>query len=148
MSNRTLTLLMGFVAFVILAVGAIFVALAARGGDDSTSSSSSPNGSPTTKPKSSGTNTSGVTGDICKGNTFVTFGSDPSTLLDPIQVRDVDTAGYVLEIFDGLVTLDLNLKVQPDIAASWKTSTDGKTYTFTLRDNVVFQNSRRVVAQD
>jgi len=130
---------MGFVAFLILIVGIVFVIAVVGGGGGSSSTAAS------TSPK---TSSSGVTGDICQGNTLVTFGEDPASVLDPIQVRDVGTAEYVIEIFGGLVTLDLNLKVQPDIAASWKVSPDGKAYTFTLRDNVVFQNNRKVTAQD
>ena len=71
-------------------------------------------------------------------------------MLDPIQVGDVSTSEYVVEIFGGLVTLDTNLEVQPDIAQSWEVSNGGKTYTFTLRDDVVFHtgNTRRVTAED
>jgi len=138
MSNRTLTLMMGVVAFLILVVGIVFVIAVVGGGGGGGSSNTA------SAPKTS----SGVTGDICQGNTLVTFGEDPASILDPIQVRDVGTSEYVVEIFGGLVTLDLNLTVQPDIAASWKVSPDGKAYTFTLRDNVVFQNNRKVTAQD
>lgn len=131
---------MGVVAFLILVVGIVFVVALAGGGGDDNGGSSSP-ASPDKK-----TNTSG---DICKGNTLVTYGDDPATVLDPIQVRDDNTAQYVLEIFDGLVTLGLDLKVQPDIAKSWDISPDGKTYTFHLRDDVVFHDgSRRVTAAD
>lgn len=129
---------MGFVAFLILAVGIVFVvglASGGDGGDDNTPAS------PEDKPRASN-------GDICSGNTLITFGADPASVLDPIQVRDDGTAQYVVEIFGGLVTLGLDLKVQPDIAESWDISPDGKTYTFHLRDNVVFQNGTRVTAKD
>ncbi|MEX1102946.1 MAG: peptide ABC transporter substrate-binding protein, partial [Dehalococcoidia bacterium] len=87
-------------------------------------------------------------GGICGGNTLITFGSDPASVLDPIQVRDEGTAEYIVEIFGGLVTLDLELNVVGDIAESWEVSPDGKTYTFKLRNNVVFHNGKRVTAQD
>jgi oligopeptide transport system substrate-binding protein len=132
---------MGFVAFLILVVGIVFViAVVGGGGDDNTTTPAAPGAAPT--------RSSGVTGDICQGNTLVTFGGDPASILDPIQVRDEGTSEYIVEIFGGLVTLDLNLKVQPDIAENWKVSPDGKTYTFKLRDNVVFHNNRKVTAQD
>lgn len=142
MSNRTLTLLMGVVAFLILVVGIVFaVAVFGGGGDDN--QQASPNANPTAK------SNKGASGDICKGNTLITFGEDPASALDPIQVRDVGTAEYILEIFGGLVTLDLKAKVQPDIAQSWDLSADGTTYTFRLRDNVVFnRDNRRVTAAD
>ena len=75
-------------------------------------------------------------------------GDDPLTL-DPALATDVTSATYIVELFGGLVTLDKDLKVQPDIAREWKVSDDGTKYTFKLRDDVVFTGSgRRVTAQD
>lgn len=141
MSNRMLTLMMGFVAFLILAVGVVFlIALAGGGGDDDDGGSPA---SPNSTPKSTSS------GKICDGKTLIVPGDDPSSVLDPIQVGDVSTSEYVVEIFGGLVTLDPELKVQPDIAKEMPTvSNGGKTYTFKLRDNVVFQNGQRVTADD
>ena len=142
MSNKVLTLMMGFVAFLILAVGVVFVFALASGGDDD-SSADSDNGGQEKKPKST------ASGKICEGNILYVPGGEPNSLLDPIQVGDVGTSEYVVEIFGGLVTLDTDLKVQPDIAKSWEASNGGKTYTFKLRDNVVFhQGGRRVTAND
>lgn len=144
MSNRMLTLMMGVVAFLILAVGVVFVIALAGGGDDDDGSPASPsNGDDTDSPRSSGNG-------ICSGKSLIVPGNDPNTVLDPIQVGDVSTSEYVVEIFGGLVTLDTELKVQPDIAQSWEVSNGGKTYTFKLRDDVVFHtgNTRRVTAED
>lgn len=144
MSNRMLTLMMGVVAFLILAVGVVFViALAGGGGDDNGGSPASPSNDDGNGPRSTGKG-------ICSGNSLIVPGNEPATVLDPIQVGDVSTSEYVVEIFGGLVTLDTNLEVKPDIAQSWKVSNDGKTYTFTLRDDVVFHtgNTRRVTAED
>jgi oligopeptide transport system substrate-binding protein len=143
MSNRMLTLMMGFVAFLILAIGAVFViALAGGGGDDDNGGSQA---SPDKTPGSSASS-----GKICSGNSLIVPGDDPSSVLDPIQVGDVSSSEYIVEIFGGLVTLDPDLKVQPDIAREWSVSNGGKTYTFKLRDNVVFSvgNQRRVTAND
>ena len=74
-------------------------------------------------------------------------GTDPRTL-DPAQVNDTNAGEYVAEIFSGLVTLDQNLKVVPDIAEKWDVSDDRKTYTFYLRKEVKFQDGRPVTAQD
>ena len=141
MSNRMLTLMMGFVAFLILAVGVVFViALAGGGGDDDDNGNT-----PANSDKTPGASTSGK---ICDGKSLIVPGDDPSSVLDPIQVGDVSTSEYVVEIFGGLVTLDPDLKVQPDIAKEWSVSNGGKTYTFKLRDNAVFQNGQRVTADD
>jgi len=74
-------------------------------------------------------------------------GTDPRTL-DPAQVNDTNAGEYVAEIFSGLVSLDQNLKVVPDIAERWDVSDDRTTYTFYLRKEVKFQDGRPVTAQD
>jgi oligopeptide transport system substrate-binding protein len=144
MSNKTLTLLMGFVAFLILVVGGIFIAVAAGGGggDDA----GTPASGATPRPTSSGGSTN--SSEICKGNSLILAGGEPNTQFDPIQVGDQETSEYMVEIFGGLVTLDTDLNIQPDIARSWEISPDGKTYRFKLRDNVVFHNNTRVTAAD
>ncbi len=139
MSNKMLTLMMGFVAFLILAIGVVFVFALAGGGDDN--SSPADGGSSTPRPGA-------ASGKICEGNTLYVPGGEPNSLLDPIQVGDVETSEYIEEIFGGLVTLDTDLKVQPDIAKSWEVSNGGKTYTFKLRDNVVFHNNKRITSAD
>ncbi|MCC6381068.1 MAG: peptide ABC transporter substrate-binding protein [Dehalococcoidia bacterium] len=147
MSNRTLTLMMGFVAFLILVVGVILIVVVASGGGDDnggTTQADSSSGSAKTKTTASSSSASG----ICAGNTLYVPGNDPNSLLDPIQVVDVGTSEYVVEIFGGLVTLGLDLKVQPDIAKRWDVAQDGTTYTFHLRDDVVFHNGKRVTARD
>jgi oligopeptide transport system substrate-binding protein len=74
--------------------------------------------------------------------------TDPFTL-DPAMVNDVSAAGYVIQIFNGLLKLGDNLEPQPDIAADMPTlSQDGLTYTFHLRQDVIFQDGRAVKASD
>ncbi len=72
---------------------------------------------------------------------------DPPTL-DPALASDAESAIYIVEIFSGLVSLDRNLKVIPDIAEKWEMSSDGKSYTFFLRKEVKFHDGRPVTAQD
>jgi oligopeptide transport system substrate-binding protein len=74
-------------------------------------------------------------------------GSDPPTL-DPQLSGDATSAEYIVEIFSGLVTLDKDLNIVPDIAERWDMSSDGKVYTFYLRKNVQFHNGKPVRAQD
>jgi len=74
-------------------------------------------------------------------------GADPPTL-DPALVGDETSARYVLEIFSGLMTIDKDLQIVPDIAESWEVSEDGTVYTFHLRKDVKFHNGRPLTAQD
>jgi oligopeptide transport system substrate-binding protein len=53
-----------------------------------------------------------------------------------------------MQIFSGLVRLDHELNIVPDIAERWEKSPDGKTYTFHLRQGVKFHNGREVKAAD
>ena len=78
--------------------------------------------------------------------TFRRLWSDPPTL-DPHLTGDTTSAGVVTEVFSGLVTLDTDLKLVPDIAESW-TIDGGTVYTFKLRPNAKFHNGKPVTAHD
>ena len=59
--------------------------------------------------------------------------TDPFTL-DPATSNEALSAGYIMQIYSGLLKLDNNLEPVPDIAESMPTlSSDGLTYTFHLR---------------
>jgi len=64
--------------------------------------------------------------------------------------RNYDPAFYGGDkrIFSGLVSLDPQLKLTPDLAETWEISADGTVYTFHLRTNAKFHNGRPVTAQD
>jgi oligopeptide transport system substrate-binding protein len=74
--------------------------------------------------------------------------TDPITL-DPAISADMSSHLYVMQIFSGLVHLDQELDIVPDIAESLpEESPDGKTYTFHLRQGVKFHSGREVKAAD
>jgi len=75
------------------------------------------------------------------------FGAEPDTL-DPALVEDSNSAEYVVQIFSGLVTLDANLELVPDLAERWEIGADGRTYTFFLRQDARFHDGRPVTAAD
>ncbi len=76
------------------------------------------------------------------------LGRDPLTL-DPACASDVDSANYIVEIFGGLVTIDREQQIVPDIAERWDVSDDGTVYTFELRRGVLFhKEDRQVTASD
>jgi oligopeptide transport system substrate-binding protein len=91
-----------------------------------------------------GTGTSDANGSSSSGSTLRLAGGDPMTL-DPALATDAVSASYIVEIFGGLVTLDKDLQIAPDIAESWDVSPDGTAYTFHLRQNVFFHGGSRVV---
>lgn len=75
------------------------------------------------------------------------YGASPSTL-DPAHCMDATSAGYIVEIFSGLVTLDNDLNVVEDIAEYYEISPDGRTYTFHFREGVTFHSGKEVKASD
>ncbi len=78
---------------------------------------------------------------------YYRLNTDPTTL-DPALITDV-TGGYIsAKIFNGLVKLDTNLNVVPDIAKSWEVSDRGTEYIFHLKQDVKFTNNREVTADD
>lgn len=60
------------------------------------------------------------------------------TTLDPAFAKDLRTIWVTNQLFNGLVQLDDELNVQPDIAHSWSISDDGKIYTFNLKKGIKF----------
>jgi ABC-type transport system substrate-binding protein len=76
--------------------------------------------------------------------------------LDPAFAKDLRTIWATNQLFNGLVQLDDELEVLPDIASSWKITDSGKIYTFHLRTDVQFhkhslfgsERTRKVVASD
>jgi ABC-type transport system substrate-binding protein len=70
------------------------------------------------------------------------------TSLDPARTDDVYEATIVNQIFSGLVQLDANLNVLPDLAQSWTISRDRLVFRFDLRQDATFHNGRPVTADD
>ena len=79
--------------------------------------------------------------------TFRRLWADPPTL-DPHLCGDTTSAFIVAELYSGLVALDTELNIVPDIAESWDISQDGKRYVFHLRENAKFHDGSLVTAQD
>ncbi|TET41670.1 MAG: hypothetical protein E3J66_04970, partial [Dehalococcoidia bacterium] len=67
--------------------------------------------------------------------------------LDP-ALFEGSPEGIVGAIFSGLVRIDKDLKVEPDIAEKWDISDEGKTYTFYLREGVKFHDGKPVTVYD
>jgi len=82
-----------------------------------------------------------------EGGVLNLYGIDPWTL-DPAVSSEMTSHEYIMQLFSGLVCLDDNLEPAPDIARDWDISSDGTTYTFYLRDDVMFHDGRGVKAGD
>ena len=82
-----------------------------------------------------------------EGYIYYRLNSNPTTL-DPALVNDVQGGTISAKLFNGLVRLDRNLIVVPDIAERWETGERGASYLFHLRRGVKFANGREVTARD
>ena len=86
-------------------------------------------------------------GRIIEDAKLVRLGPEPPTL-DPHLTADTDSTLYIVEIYGGLVTIDRNLQIVPDLAKDWEIIDDGRTYVFHLREDAKFQDGKPVTAQD
>lgn len=67
----------------------------------------------------------------------------------PNLVTDYYTNTVFTQIYEGLVSLDPeNLKVRPQIAESFTTSSDGIIYTFKIRKNILFHPHQAFASDD
>jgi ABC-type transport system substrate-binding protein len=108
------------------------------------------NRTPTSKiaPELQQTSTPGPRADGARqGGVLRRLWADPPTL-DPHQVSDTTSASIVVEIFSGLVRLNSDLKIEPDLAESFTTSGGGTVYEFKLRPDLKFSDGTPVNAAD
>lgn len=81
------------------------------------------------------------------GTLVVALGSEADSL-DP-HLSTTGTARIVFNhIFDKLVALTEDQRVEPRLAKSWEVSDDQLTWTFELEEDVTFHNGREFTAED
>ena len=73
------------------------------------------------------------------------LGGEPETL-DPRLASDNPSLALMLELYEGLTSERPDGVVEPGAAASWRTSPDGKTWTFTLRQGLRWSNGESLTA--
>ncbi|MEZ4813291.1 MAG: ABC transporter substrate-binding protein [Caldisericia bacterium] len=88
-----------------------------------------------------------TTDEIVYGGVFRFPLAQPVPTIDPAQLTDTTSHEVGKQIFEGLVTYDVDLNIVPSLAESWEISEDGTVYTFNLRD-AKFNNGDPVTAND
>ena len=68
--------------------------------------------------------------------------------IDPQRMADFGSYTVTSQIYSTLTILDEKLQIVPYAAEKWTVSRDGLTWTFKLRDNLVFHNGRKADAND
>ncbi|MCA9851139.1 MAG: hypothetical protein KC461_10925, partial [Dehalococcoidia bacterium] len=120
--NRLLAILLSVLAVLVLVVGGLSAVLLLSGGGDDGGDASASSGGGGTTTESGGGGGSDVA--AAASGRIRLASSDPITL-DPHLAGDATSAEYIVEIFGGLMTLDKDLNVIPDIADSVEISDDG-----------------------
>lgn len=82
------------------------------------------------------------------GNSVLHLSDAGPITLDPAISGEMSSHTYVMQMYGGLVRLDEELRVVPDIAESWTVTDDGTRYVFELRDDVTFHSGKGVTAAD
>lgn len=95
---------------------------------------------------SNGTSSSGepVTG----GELVVGISQDLGDSLDPYQMTAAGTREVLFNVYEGLVKPNVSGEYVPAVASDSTVSEDGLTYTFPLREGVLFHNGEAVTAED
>ena len=77
----------------------------------------------------------------------IALGKEPDDL-NPIANTGHGDFYDIIKVYSGLLKSDDNLQMAPDLAESWTVSPDGKTYTFKLKENVLWHDGADFSAQD
>lgn len=70
------------------------------------------------------------------------------TSLDPASAFDINALQADALLFNGLVRIDSNLQVQPELASSWQQAPDGLRWTFHIRPHLFFSDGSPLTSQD
>ncbi len=103
---------------------------------------------------------SGCTGDPAPEATPTAITPDPNAsvdirlVLEPGNLDIRETAGAALDqilidnVYQGLVSRTPEQDIEPSLASDYEVSPDGLTYTFTLREGVLFHNGEELTPED
>lgn len=73
--------------------------------------------------------------------------SQDALTLDPANHRNRETETIIRNMMDGLLTRDADMRIQPEIAESWR-QVDAKTYEFRIRSGIRFHSGDALTAAD
>jgi len=84
-----------------------------------------------------------------QGGTLNVASQVPSAAINPLLVSDSGGLGQLAMTGEFLAyDNNLELKLQPQLALSWKPNSDGSVWTFKLRPNVKFHDGKAMTADD
>lgn len=117
----------------LVAVSVLAVSLCACGGDT---------------PGSTDPSASASSGELPGGNSVTVGIAQDLDSLDPHKAVNAGTSEVLFNLFEGLMKASPDGGVIPAVASDYEMSADGKIYTFTLREGVMFHNGEQVTVDD
>lgn len=81
-----------------------------------------------------------------KDELIVGLAAEPKAL-DPHPVNDVPSGNGLVQIYESLITQDVDMNIEPQLAESWK-QIDDLTWEFKLKEGVKFHNGEELKASD
>ncbi len=82
------------------------------------------------------------------GNIILSTTSDPRSF-NPILAKETSTTVITSLIFEGLTRTDgVTLEILPNLAKFWEVSEDGLIWTFSLREDVLWQDGKPFTSED
>ena len=84
---------------------------------------------------------------IPRDNAFVMPLGEPTTL-DPAIASETTSHFFVTSLFRGLVNINSDLEIVPDLAEDWNVDITGRVFHFTLRDDITFHDGTPITAED
>jgi ABC-type transport system substrate-binding protein len=87
-------------------------------------------------------------GEPVRGGTLIWGHSETTQNLDMHQTGTASTGRLLQNVHDSIVTIDENFQVIPNLAESFEQSEDGLTYTFRLREDVLFHDGSPMTSAD
>lgn len=91
--------------------------------------------------------TTGSTEPVEGGTLTTMIQTEPDSLDTFISVA-ADTTSLLYNVYDGLMVLNDDGTMSPDLATGYTVSEDGLTYTFTIGDTAYFSNGEQVTMDD
>ncbi|MCF0122491.1 MAG: ABC transporter substrate-binding protein [Ruminiclostridium sp.] len=85
---------------------------------------------------------------VVGGELTVAIAQDLGDSLDPYQMTAAGTREVFFNVYEGLVKPDADGNFIAAVASDYSVSEDGLTYTFPLREGVLFHNGDAVTAED
>jgi peptide/nickel transport system substrate-binding protein len=85
---------------------------------------------------------------INRRDTLIVGINTPNGKFNPLYANSIYDSWVCSLVFDGLTANDDKGSIIPNVAKQWAVSEDGKTYTFTLRENVKFIDGSELTAED